>query len=199
MIKIIIMPILAALSLSANADTYGGIEGGFASVKTNAQATAQTIANLSGSAVTYTYDKGVYVGRAYISRDLDDKIAIEVGGFVSSAATNTYVLSGASALEDYSATGLDVSTVFKLADTGIFTKAGFHYSQASGSTSVSIGGATYAAKGDSSGAGLLVGIGYQAKLSEDTYWRTTYSYYDRIGGLSGVNINLLTIGILKKF
>jgi hypothetical protein len=199
MIKLILLPVLASLSLSANADTYGGIEGGFASVKTNAPATAQTISNLSGSTTTYTYDKGVYVGRAYISRDLGDNVAIEVGGFVSSATTNTYVLSSASAREDYSANGLDASAVFKLADTGIFTKAGFHYSQASGSTSVSIGGATYAAKGDSSGAGLLVGIGYQAKLSEDTYWRTTYSYYDRIGGLSGVNINLLTIGMLKKF
>lgn len=199
MIKLIIIPVLAAFSISANADTYGGIEGGFASVKTDAQATAQTIANLSGSTVTYTYDKGVYVGRAFISQDINDKIAIEVGGFVSSATTNTYVLSGASAREDYSATGLDASAVFKLADTGLFTKAGFHYSQASGSSSVSIGGATYAAKGDSSGAGLLLGIGYQAKLSEDTYWRTTYSYYDRIAGLSGVNINLLTIGILKKF
>lgn len=199
MFKKIAISTIALVAFSAQADTYGGIEGGLGFVDTNAASTAQSLANLAGSTVTYTSDRGAFVGRAFISYDVNSTVAVEIGGFATTNASNTYVLSGVSAKENYSATGVDTSAVLKIADTGFFGKLGMHYSQAKGNASATNGITTYRSSGDASGSGLMAGIGYQAKLSEGVFWRTTYSYYDKVGGVSGANINLFSLGIVKKF
>ena len=199
MFKKTIISSFVMIAFGAQAETFVGMEGGYGLVDTNARATAQTIANAAGQTVSYVSDRGLFTGRLFISYDLNPAVAIEVGGFTTTSATNTYTLSGASAIENFSASGLDASAVFKMAETGLFGKAGFHYSRASADASVRIGTTTYSAAGSLSGSGLVAGVGYQAKLSEDTFWRTSYTYYNNIGGISSANVNLFSVGILKKF
>lgn len=189
-------------STCAFAGNYVGAEAGYGFVDIKAEQTAQTIANLSGQTVRVVYDKAGFTGRGYFGIGIDQNIAVEIGYFATANLTATYTLSGASAKENYSASGLDASLVFKPAEEGVFFKVGMHNSKVTGDASITVGGTTYNVNGTTkSGTGLLGGIGYEAKLanSPDVSWRAGWTYYNKIGGLSDANVNLFYAGIQKKF
>lgn len=176
--------------LAKQGEVGGGIDIGFGYVDIGAKDTAQTIANLAGSTVTYTYDSGAFAGRFYIDYGITDQLLIEAGYFQSGNIDAKYTLSGVTVTESYSVNGFDLSAVIKPSDQGIFFKGGFHSSDIQGNASIRISGTTYAAKATASGTGYLVGAGYD--FSEN--YRIGYTYYSNIGGDSNADVGLAYIG-----
>jgi hypothetical protein len=111
----------------------------------------------------------------------------------------TYTISGASATESYSGSGFDFSAVFKPEGTPFFLKAGMHSSEIDGNASITVGGTTYAAGASKSGTGFLVGAGGESKLDDKSAIRYAVTYYDELGGISGADATLMTIGYVVSF
>ena len=165
-----------------------GVEGGLLWADIRAEETAQTLANLSGSTVTYTYDEATWAGRVFADYDLSTETALEVGFFFTGSLDATYTISGASATEGYDATGVDVAAVFK--SDGLYFKAGMHRSELNGVASLTIGGTTYNVSETISGNGFLIGGGIEADGS-----RIGYTYYSDVGGDSNSDMSMITYGV----
>lgn len=165
-----------------------GVEGGLLWADMRAEETAQTLANLSGSTVTYTYDKATWAGRVFADYELSTETALEVGFFFTGSLDATYTISGASATEGYDATGVDVAAVFKSDD--VYFKAGMHRSELNGVASLNIGGTTYNVSETISGNGFLFGGGIEVDGT-----RIGYTYYSDVGGDSDSDMSVITYGV----
>src|SRR6056300_454728 len=161
---VLILTFLSMLSLGSKAennDITFGVDVGYGFLDIGADDTAQTIANLSGSTVTASYDTGAWFGRIYGDYKITDSTYIDVGLFMTGDVTAKYTLSGATASESYSANGIDVSAVLKENEKeGFFVKGGIHSSTIDGNANVTISGTTYAAQATASGMGFVFGAGY---------------------------------------
>ncbi len=189
---------LLALTVSANAQSsYFGIEGGAAFADIKADETAQYLANASGRTTSYTYDKATGVARIYYGTNVAKNVDVEIGYFATGDLKASYSNSLGTANEKYNAKGLDLSVVYRPETTGLFFKAGAHQSKIDGNARVTIGSYSAAAGGSESGAGLLFGVGYDAKLSNDLYWHTGLTHMNKVAG--EINVNVVTLGISKKF
>lgn len=197
--------ISAMTSMGANAAQaqdrgYFGIEGGYTFADMKAKETAQTLADLSGSTVTYTYDKATPSLRLFAGFNLNKNFSAELGYFQTSSLDATYTITGASASESYTASGADLSLVWRPAETGFFLKAGVHASKLKGEASITIGGITYDIAGDSkSGSGALVGLGYEQGIDKNLKWKIGYTFYDSIGGISSADAGTVYLGISSSF
>lgn len=180
--------LMILLSTSANSEVKFGIEGGFGFADMRAQQTAQTLANLSGSAVTYTYDEATWMGRVFADFPLADQVNAEIGYFFSGSLDATYTITGSSATESYDAMGVDAAIVFKQ-DT-VYFKAGMHQSELNGSASLNIGGTVYNVSSTISGSGFLVGGGFEVN---DTRYGLTY--YSDVGGDANSDVTFLYAGV----
>ena len=167
-----------------------GFDIGYGIMDIGAKDTAQTIANLSGSTVTYSYDYGALAGRLYLDYGLTSELSLEAGYFRSGDLEAKYTLSGATVTETYSVNGIDISAVYSPEGQGYFFKTGFHSSEISGNASITISGTTYAAKATAEGSGYLIGGGFDYGDSS----RVGYTYYSDIGGESDANIGYLYYG-----
>ena len=167
--------IIILFNSSANSEVKFGIEGGLGYADMRAEETAQTLANLSGSTVSYTYDEATWMGRLFADYALGEELSVEVGYFLTGSLDATYTISGDSATENYDAMGIDAALVVKQ-DSAYF-KAGMHSSELNGSASLTIGGTTFNVSETISGSGFLVGGGIE--LDETRYGLT---YYSDLGG-----------------
>ena len=114
-----------------------GVDLGYGFLDIGADETAQTIANLSGSTVTASYDTGSWFGRVYGDYKIADSTYIDVGLFMTGDVTAKYTLSGATASESYSVNGIDVAAVIKEdKKDALFIKGGFHSSTIDGNANV---------------------------------------------------------------
>tara|TARA_B100001079_G_C16307853_1_gene468657 strand:+ start:285 stop:872 length:588 start_codon:yes stop_codon:yes gene_type:complete len=166
-----------------------GVEGGFTWADMRAEETAQTLANLSGSTVTYTYDEATWMGRVFADYELSTEMSLEVGFFFTGSLDANYTISGSSATEGYTAQGVDVAAVFKQDE--IFLKAGMHSSELEGDASLTIGGTTYSISDTISGTGYLVGAGLEM---DDN--RAGVTYYADVGGDADSDMVFLYYGVL---
>lgn len=187
---IIITTLLLSSPLFAKEGEMGfGVDVGFGFADIGAKDTAQTIANLAGSTVTYSYDLGAVAGRLYLDYGISDDLLFEAGYFQSGDIDAKYTLSGTTVTESYSVNGFDIAAVYAPSNEGYFFKGGFHSSEISGNASITISGTTYSAKATASGGGFLIGGGYDYGGS-----RVGYTYYANIGGDSDANVGLLYYG-----
>jgi len=187
---IIISTLLLSSSLFAKEGEMGfGVDVGFGFADIGAKDTAQTIANLAGSTVTYSYDYGAVAGRLYLDYGISDDLLFEAGYFQSGDIDAKYTLSGTTVTESYSVNGFDIAAVYAPSNEGYFLKGGFHSSEISGNASITISGTTYAAKATTSGGGFLIGGGFDYGGS-----RFGYTYYANVGGDSDANVGLLYYG-----
>ena len=159
----------------ANAEVKMGIEGGLGYADMRAEETAQTLANLSGSTVTYTYDEATWMGRIFADYAFSPEISAEIGYFLTGSLDATYTISGASATESYDAMGIDAAVVVH--QDALYFKAGMHSSEMNGAGTLSIGGTTYSVTETISGSGFLAGAGIEV---DDTRYGLTY--YSDMGG-----------------
>lgn len=187
---IIITTLLLSSPLFAKEGEMGfGVDVGFGFADIGAKDTAQTIANLAGSTVTYSYDYGAVAGRLYLDYGISDDLLFEAGYFQSGDIDAKYTLSGTTVTESYSVNGFDIAAVYAPSNEGYFFKGGFHSSEIRGNASITISGTTYAANATASGGGFLIGGGYDYGGS-----RFGYTYYANVGGDSDANVGLLYYG-----
>ena len=162
-----------------------GVDVGYGFLDIGADDTAQTIANLSGSTVTASYDTGAWFGRIYGDYKITDSTYIDVGLFMTGDVTAKYTLSGATASESYSANGIDVAAVIKEdKKDALFVKGGFHSSTIDGNANITISGTTYAAQAAFSGTGFVLGGGYDYEDGG----RAGITYYANLGGESDADM-----------
>ncbi len=159
----------------ANAEVKMGVEGGLGYADMRAEETAQTLANLSGSTVTYTYDEATWMGRIFADYAFSPEISTEIGYFITGSLDATYTISGASATESYDAMGIDAAVVVHQNEA--YFKAGMHSSELNGAASLTIDGTTYNVSETISGTGYLVGAGLEV---DDARYGLTY--YADLGG-----------------
>ncbi len=195
--------IIASAGAMAQSQTmprnYIGVEGGFAWVDIKAEQTAQTLANLSGRTTTVSYDKATPFGRLFGGINVHQYVDIEAGVFTTGNLTANYSNSLGTANESYSATGFDLSIVLRPEPTGFYAKLGGHNTRVDGNASVRISTYSASASASKTGSGFFGALGYDFKFTNDIVGNVGYSYYDKIGGLDGVNASILSIGISKKF
>jgi len=169
-----------------------GIEGGAAHADIGAKDTAQTIANLSGSTVTYTYDKFTWMLRPFLDYQFSDNLSVEAGVFYTGDLDATYTLSGASATEAYNMWGLDTALVVKSPGSPLYGKVGVHQSKVNGKASITIGGTQYAASASQSGSGWLVGLGLASKDQKYSFGLT---HYGNVGGIDSADVTFFLLGV----
>lgn len=168
-----------------------GVDVGYGFLDIGADDTAQTIANLSGSTVTASYDTGAWFGRIYGDYKIADSTYIDVGLFMTGDVTAKYTLSGATASESYSANGIDIAAVIKEdKKEALFVKGGFHSSTIDGNANITISGTTYAAQAAFSGIGFVLGGGYDYEDGG----RAGITYYANLGGESDADMWLVYYG-----
>ena len=198
---------LIAISSSVLAEEnkfYGGIELGYVSADTGADETARYLANLIGQTVSYTYEDSAAIGRIFLGYDLDKTTSFEVGYFATGDTENTYTTAGAvngSAVQDFSVSGLDMSVLFRPSGEGLFLRLGGHYSEVESTAALSFGGVGYSLTGSgwatAWGTGLLGGLGYDYAMKDsDVKIRSSYTYYNGLGGISGGNMHNLSVGLV---
>ena len=185
----ILLCFLSPSIIAEEKQTNFGIDFGWAFIDIGAAKTAQNIANISGSTVTYTSDTGAFAGRIYGDYKISENIYGEVGYFLSGEVNAKYTLSGATASEAYSVSGLDFSGVYK-GDSGFFAKGGIHSSTVDGKANITISGTSYAAKAAASGTGALFGFGFDLEDGS----RYGYTFYSSLGGLADADVGLLYYG-----
>ncbi len=173
-VKLSLIGLLLFLN-SALAEVKMGVEGGLTYADMRAEETAQSLANASGSTVTYEYDEATWQGRIFADMEVTPEVHVEIGYFLTGSLDATYTISGASATEGYNAMGIDLAAVIYRDD--IFFKAGMHSSELEGNAKLTIGGTTYNVSETISGSGYLVGGGMQV---DDTRFGLTY--YADVGG-----------------
>ena len=166
-----------------------GAEGGITWADMRAEETAQTLANLSGSTVTYTYDEATWMGRVFADYELSTEMSLEVGFFFTGSLDAKYTISGSSATESYNGRGVDVAAVFKQDE--MFFKAGMHSSELEGDATLTIGGTTYSVSDTISGSGYLIGAGLE--MDEN---RAGVTYYADVGGDADSDMVFLYYGVL---
>lgn len=193
--------ILFAQQKPALADVYVGVDGGFAQADMKADETAAALATLSGSTVTYVYDKAVGYLRGYVGFPVSENVGIEAGYFNTGSLDATYTIAGASATESYDADGFDITAVLKGDDAkkgGLYGKAGLHFSELSGAATLTIGGTTYnIASQSASGTGTVFGAGYELEKSADgSGIRFGVDLYNSIGGLDNADFTLFYVGYM---
>ena len=182
--------ILSTNQLKAEPGEFSfGVDGGLTYADLKAEETAQEIANLSGSTVTYAYDKATWAGRLYGDYGIAENMNIELGWMFTGSLDATYTLSGASATESYTMSLFDLSLKYDFdKNDPIFMKAGLHQSTINGAASVVIGGTTYDIADSITGTGWLVGGGievdntrygitYLANVGGDKDSSTVFAYY----------------------
>jgi len=186
-----VLAFFAVLALSTNqlkaepGAVHFGVDGGLTYADMKAQETAQQIANISGSAVTYTYDEATWAGRIYGDYGLSEDMNIEIGWMVTGSLDATYTLSGASATESYTMSVFDASLKF---GAPFFGKVGIHQSTLNGAATITIGGTEYDIADSITGTGWLVGGGmevdntrygvtYIANVGGDSDSSTAFGYY----------------------
>ncbi|MDA9177627.1 hypothetical protein N9O17_00665 [Candidatus Pelagibacter sp.] len=154
-----------------------GVELGWTPIEIEAEKTAQAIANASGSTVLTEYDKGAIVGRLFGEYGISSNLGVEVGYFQTSGAGATYKIGADSASETYDISGIDIAAVFKSPE-GMFGKVGMHSSTIDGAANVTIGSTSYVATASKTGAGALIGGGFESGNT-----RYSITHYADIGGI----------------
>jgi hypothetical protein len=189
-ISLISIPNISLAQTKAG-ETKFGIDAGYAFADVGAQNTAQSIANLTGSTTTYTYDKATWMIRPFVSYGFTKDVSGEFGLFYTGDLDANYrTASGITASESYKAYGLDAAAVYTWPG-GFFAKGGLHYSQVDGNRNVRLSdGRSASVSGYAYGVNGLVGIGYESAGG----FRVGYTYYNDIGNLKEADFGMLYIG-----
>ena len=169
-------------------EVHFGIDGGLTYAEMKAEETAQEIANLSGSTVTYTEDEATWAGRLYGDYGIAENMDVELGWWITGSLDATYTIGANSASESYDMSAFDVSLKYDVAGTPFFAKGGVHQSTLNGAATITIGGTEYDIADSITGTGWLLGGGieegntrygvtYIANVGGDSDSNTFFAYY----------------------
>jgi hypothetical protein len=206
----VVSALVSSQAFAENAKPIGiyiGVDAGYAWADTKAPQTAQYLANLTGYTTTYTYDKAAPVGRIFVGYTINENIALEGGYFGTADYTNNYAQARGTASENFSASGFDYSVLLRpTIESGFnnfFARIGGQYSEISSAGSVVYVGTTYslAATGtaNAKGSGVIFGLGYDFALDKNIGGRVGYTRMNSLGGVSGADADVLTVGVKATF
>ena len=210
--KLILSALAAVLFVVPNAmaeiregSFYAGVDAGYGYVKGDAQETANALVSVLGGSVTVTQETRTVAGRFFAGYNITRMFGLEVGYLLTGdlstraagVASNGVAYTGSA---DASVSGVDYALLVRPIDTmdGLFVKAGGHYVETSIDWSLTAAGRATATT-DERGSGFLVGLGYEAPISDVLDYRVAYTYYDRLSGLTDNNSSLVTLGLVARF
>jgi opacity protein-like surface antigen len=198
---------LAALAVGAAQAQmyYAGIEVGTAKADLSDTASnARSTYALAGIPATVSTDDSTSAVRAFGGSVINPKTSFELGYFKTGEASitvrGTYLGYSFKEKETYSASGLDASALFKPFLNGFYLKGGIHSSKVESSYRLNFDGYSSDSFSDSdSGIGFLYGAGYEAAVAEGVNLRASFVRYQKLGGESDFDMDLITLGLSKSF
>ena len=187
--SILFASLFASFSVAQAADVTFGIEGGAAYADLGTQEVAQALANATGRTVTWTEDSGAAYIRGFALMPLDKQTSIEVGAFLSDSIDANFAFSGTSVTANVGvdAKGIDFGVRHQI--DNLYVKGGAHYSELTGSVTVTISGTSYSASASETGMGYYLGAGYDFTDNASI----GFTHLANIGGESDSDANLVYV------
>jgi hypothetical protein len=184
---------------------YLGADAGYTVVDNNAQTFANGLVATNGGSSSVTQNRDVGVGRLYAGYKITENFDVEVGYFASGDISYRFsgVSSGNTAYSgtaDVAAKGVDYSILMRPnLSTGwnaAFLQVGGHSSK----QTVDVYGTNIrGGKLSASGTGYLVGAGYDLNVAKDIDIRLKATHLTKIGGSSGDNATIYSVGVIGRF
>ncbi len=207
--KYFVAVIASAAALAVQAEGfYVGIGAGFIKSKGSAADINDTlVSNLGGTASTsmkkrinnlrlmggYKINENLAVEVGYIKADYD---LIKYSGTTSGNVAYSGVYSG-------NFSGFDVSGIIRPSVSTGFNNAfgiiGIHNYKGRGSNAVTNGVNTGIEGGNTSGTGVLFGLGYDWRIAKDLDMRLSVTRINKFAGESGSNVTMTGLGLIKHF
>lgn len=200
----------AVTAFAQNSNTSNGYIGfEFGSFQFKDQTTvASGLVSVVGGSATSVQDTGMGVGRFFGGMNFNENVGAEIGYVMTSTANASFsgVSSGSvaySGTATQKASGLDFSALIRPGTAtglnGLFLRAGGHSMSVQTDVTLLTGSGSGASSATKSGTGGLIGIGYDGKINDKLDFRVAYTSYSTIGGVSGNDVSLFTIGLVSKF
>jgi hypothetical protein len=199
--------VAASAQNSNTSNSYLGFEFGSYQFKDQNSLATGLVSALGGSA-TSVQDSGMTVGKIFGGMNLTENFGVEVGYIMTGSANATFSgVSGSavaySGTASIKASGLDFSGLIRPGTAtglnGLFLRLGGHSMTVKNEVSVLTGSSSGASSTSNSGTGGLIGVGYDGKINDKLDFRVAYTSYSTIGGVSGNNANLFSVGLVSKF
>jgi hypothetical protein len=201
--SIIVIFWLSSSALANAQSSYIGVEAAVAHADMKVSNTAQSISNTVGSPVFYTYNPVTTAFRFYGGHRINPFLRLEVGYFRTAnlSADYRFISNGsfAYAKESYSASGIDGALLFHPLDSGWFGRLGVHASQLNASASYTDSRYIANIGLKHSGVGALAGLGYEYDHDTNNAIRYGWMRYFGVGGVSGANVDFISVAWLIKF
>jgi len=201
--KVLIFSLFAMTVGVSQAQTYAGVEFGVASAdisRGDAAEVADYLSYISGQPVGYTLDDSTTSFRLYGGKQFDAKSKLEVGYFSTGKVGADFKgLYYGTAQSKVSAGGLDFSVLHEPFANGFFVKAGLHSSKVKSSATISAFGYSETVSESYSGIGFLYGFGYEKAVADGVNLRGSYVIYNKLGGESDADMNLVSLSLSKNF
>jgi hypothetical protein len=186
---------------------YIGFEFGSFQFKDQTSIASGLVSTVGGSA-TSVQDTGMSVGRFFGGMNLTENIGAEIGYVMTGTANATFSgVSGSAVAYSGTATvkasGLDFSGLIRPGTAtglnGLFLRLGGHSMTVKTDVSLLSGAGSGASNTSQSGTGGLIGFGFDGKINDKLDFRLAYTSYQTIGGVSGNDVNLISVGLLSRF
>lgn len=187
---------------------YLGADLGYTAVSDNTQLLANTLVTTVGGSASASQNSSIAIGRLYAGYNFNENFGFELGYGASSNINYSFNgVSGGlvpytgSATESFN--GLDYSLVARPSISSglnnLFFKAGGTYFTDKTTVSVATSSVSASSSNSASGSGYLLGVGYDIPVAESVDFRISYTYLNKVAGISGSNANVFSAGILKRF
>jgi len=187
--SVLFASLITSVSVSQAADITFGIEGGAAFADLGAQDAASALATATGRTVSYSEENAMPYVRGFALIPLDKKTSFEVGAFITDSLDATFAFSGTTvtAAIGVDAKGIDFGARHQM--DNFYIKGGAHYSELTGTVSVTISGTTYSASANETGMGYYVGAGYDV----DDNTSLGFTHIQNIAGESDADANMVYV------
>ena len=183
----------SAQSAKVNAGVYVGLEGGYANTS--------SLDSAAGYRTT-SESKNAGIGRLALGYQFSPNWALELAYFGSGEFKRSQT-DGVNRYHDkFKASGADLVGIYKFTEgvPGLYMKAGLTYAEVSiDRVRTTAGVKTGGASASVSGAGYLLGLGYEYDFTQNWSANLGYTRYQRVGSATDVNANVLSAGLKYRF
>lgn len=208
--KIGVIAAMMGMAFAGNAMAEGwylGAEYGSAKEK-ESSSIAQGLVDAVGGSASSVQDTSVGVGKIFAGYGFTENFGVELG-YISSGSMDASFSGVSGSSIAYAGTaskktsGFDYAAIIRPSQSsglnGLFFRAGGHTLTVDTTVSLSVGASSGVTNDSTSGSGTLYGIGYDANISKNADLRIAYTAYNSIGGVSGNDANVFSLGALLKF
>ena len=210
--KIIVIAFATFVSLGLHAEqgkTYWGIEFGAANLENHSKKVETRLVNAFGGSASVTNDSNVPTIKFFAGYQYSENLDLELGYFKRSSA-NINISGVTDGSIAYTGDGNTKSSGFEYAVNirpsiasgwnDLYFRIGGHSSKLDLNGYLYLNNSLVSSSINSySGTGALYGFGYDQKLNQMTKVRYAAVKYSSIGGESGYDETVYSIGIIKKF